>query len=151
MWECFCIISFPRNFKVQDNPPSPEIRAGIEFCKSIFSYFHLRKIFALWWDICTFVASMKEPETPTRSGSVLLWGPAWVRPFTTWSGGETNTVFVFVFFSRLSETSAAFVLVSWRDLFLYPRKHETTIWQGPSFPGPWKWSSINPPPFSAKR
>ena len=42
---------------------------------------------------------MKEPETPTRSGSVLLWGPAWVRPFTTWSGGgETNTVFVFVFF-----------------------------------------------------
>ena len=65
--------------------------------QDICTFFHLHYIFFYIY-ICTFVLRIKEPETPTRSGSVLLWGPAWVRPCTTWSGGETNTVFVFVFF-----------------------------------------------------
>ena len=69
----------------------------------IFTYVKYLHIFFTWilffyYYICTFVPRFKEPETPTRSDSVLLWGPAWVRPFTTWSDGETNTVFVFVFF-----------------------------------------------------
>ena len=103
-------------------------------------------MFAPWWDICTFVPSIKEPETPTRSGSVLLWGPAWVRPITTWSGGETNTVFVFVFFEAfLRQMRLLCLFLGKICFFFHGSMRQLSDKALPSLvqAGPWKWSVHN--------
>ena len=157
----FSIISFPRNFKIHPSPP--EISACIGFFLYSFAkvYFHIftyvryLHIFSpeLYFFIIIFAHLFQDSKSPRRP-------PGLIASFCGARHGcapsPRGPVVKQIRYSYLS-----FFKVFWdkcgccacllEGFVSVSRKHETTIWQGPSFPGPWKWSSINPSPFPAER
>ena len=135
----FSIISFQRNFKIHPSPPEISACKGFflySFAKvyfHIFTYVRYLHIFSpeLYFFIIIFAHLFQESKSPRRPPGLIAsfcgarHGCAPVHHVVRWWNKYGIRICLF---SRLSETNAIFVLVSWRDLFLYPRKHETKNW-----------------------